>query len=245
MAALGLQSTGYTSTFTNNGSSVLTPGRTRQFRSSDPTAAPSARSRCSRRSPTPTRSGFVFRPDATSSLTVDAYHLEIRDVITITDPLQGAAVVAAFNAAGLNGYTQASYYLNAWDQRTNGIDIIGRKHFKFSTARLDVSLATSFLDTKVSNVNSQVTSAARRSRHRQLAYPRCGDRDPEEQDRSEQHLNSSAGWVWDATCHRFSSYRYNVGNIARCGDGEREHRSGVLAGELLSTSAWRTSCSAT
>lgn len=213
VAALGLQSTGYTSTFTNNGSSVLTPGRTRQFRSSDPTAAAFGAKPLQPEKSDTYSLGFVLRPDATSSLTIDAYRLEIRDVITNTDPVQGASVVAAFNAAGLNGYTQASYYLNAWDQRTNGVDVIGRKRFEFSTARLDLSVATSFLDTKVSNVNSTVNVGAApltvignsRIRDAETGIPKnkvvVGS------------TYSFGRWVWDATFTRYSSYRYNVGNI--------------------------------
>ncbi len=212
VAELGLQTTGYTSTFTNNGSSVLTPGRTRQFRSSDSTAAAFGAKPLQPEKSDTYSLGFVFRPDATSSLTIDAYRLSIRDVITITDPVQGAAVVAAFNAAGLAGYTQASYYLNAWDSRTNGVDVVGRKHFDFGTARLDVSLATSFLDTKISNVNSQVSVGSAplavigdsRIRDAETGIPK-----------NKVVLNGTyafARWTLDATFTHYSSYRYNVGN---------------------------------
>ena len=212
VAELGLQSTGYTSTFTNNGSSVLTPGHTRQFRSSDPTAAAFGAQPLQPEKSDTYSLGIVLRPDATSSLTIDAYRLSIRDVITITDPLQGATVVAAFNAAGLSGYTQGSYYLNAWDSRTNGIDVVGRKRFEFETGRLDLSLATSFLDTKVSNVNGQVSVGGTplavignsRIRDAETGIPK-----------NKVVLNSTYSfgrWLLDTTFTRFSSYRYNVGN---------------------------------
>jgi iron complex outermembrane receptor protein len=212
VAELGLQSTGYTSTFTNNGSSVLAPGRTRQFRSSDATAAAFGAQPLRPEKSDTYSLGVVLRPDATSSLTIDAYRLSIRDVITITDPLQGAAVVAAFNAAGLSGYTQSSYYLNAWDSRTNGVDVVGRKRFEFDTGRLDLSLATSFLDTKVSHVNSQVSVGGApltaignaRIRDAETGIPQ-----------NKVVLNGTYAfgrWLWDATFTRFSRYRYNVGN---------------------------------
>jgi iron complex outermembrane receptor protein len=212
VAALGFQSTGYTSTFTNNGSSVLTPGRTRQFRSADATAAAFGAKPLKPEKSDTYSLGFVIRPDSTSSLTIDAYRLEIRDVITITDPLQGAAVVAAFNAAGLGGYTQASYYLNAWDARTNGIDIVGRKRFEFSTARLDLSLATSFLNTKVSNVNSQVAVGGTALTVVGNARIRDAETGVPEHKVVLNGAWSFGRWVWDATVTRYSSYRYNVGN---------------------------------
>jgi iron complex outermembrane recepter protein len=213
VAALGQQSTGYTSTFTNNGSSVLTPGRTRQFRSQDPQAAAFGAKPLQPEESNTYSIGVVIRPDDTSSLTIDAYRLKIRDVITNTDPLQGAAVTAAFNAAGLTGYTQASYYLNAWDSRTNGVDVVGRKHFDFQTSRLDVSLATSLLETEVRNVNSLVTLGATsltaignsRIRDAETGVPK-----------NKVVANGTWGvgrWTVDATVTRFSKYRYNVGNV--------------------------------
>ena len=156
LAQLGQQSTGYTSTFTNNGSSVLQPGRTRLFRSADPTAAAFGAKPLQPEKSTTYSLGFVIGPDSTMSLTIDAYRLQIRDVITNTDPIQGPSVIAAFNAAGLDGFTQASYYLNAWDARTDGIDIVGRKQFDVLGGTLDLTAATSFLETEVSNVNRQI-----------------------------------------------------------------------------------------
>ncbi|HEY5756292.1 MAG TPA: TonB-dependent receptor, partial [Steroidobacter sp.] len=118
LAQLGQQSTGYTSTFTNNGSSILTPGRTRLFRSNDPQAARFGAKPLDPEESTTVSLGLVLRPTDTTSVTIDAYQLDVDDVITITDTIQGPAVTAAFNALGLTGYTQATYYLNAWDTRT-------------------------------------------------------------------------------------------------------------------------------
>ena len=91
LAQLGQQSTGYTSTFTNNGSSVLTPGRTRLFRSNDHAGGSVRRaSRSSRKSRRRYSLGVVLRPDSTSSITIDAYQLDVDDVITITDTHPGS-----------------------------------------------------------------------------------------------------------------------------------------------------------
>ena len=213
IAQLGLQSTGYTSTFTNNGSSVLTPGRTRQFRSADPIAAAFGAQQLEPEQSTTYSLGFVVRPDSTSSITLDAYSLHIQDVITITDPVQGAAVVSAFNSAGLTGYTQASYYLNAWDARTNGVDLVARKRFEFNSSRLDLLLATSYLDTQVSNVKSTVNVGASaltvignaRIRDAETGVPK-----------NKIVLNGAYAvgpWSIDATATRYSEYTYNVGNV--------------------------------
>ena len=62
-------------------------------------------------------------------------------------------VVVSRAAAGLAGYTQATYYLNAWDQRTDGVDIVGRKKLRFDVGTLDLTAAASFLNTATRNVN--------------------------------------------------------------------------------------------
>jgi iron complex outermembrane receptor protein len=213
LAQLGQQTTGYTSTFTNNGSSVLQPGRTRQFRSNDPVAAAFGAKPLEPEKSTTYSLGLVFDIDATASLTIDAYRLNIRDVITNTDPIQGPPVVAAFNAAGLNGYTQTSYYLNAWDARTDGIDIVGRKQFDVFAGTLELTALTSFLDTQVSAVNRQISVGGTpltvigeaRIRDAETGVPKnkviLGAR------------YSHGPWIFDATGTRYSSYRYNVGNV--------------------------------
>lgn len=212
LAQLGQQTTGYTSTFTNNGSSVLTPGRTRLFRSNDPVAAAFGAKPLEPEKSTTYSLGVVIRPDRTTSLTIDAYQLSIKEVITNTDPIQGASVAAAFNAAGLNGFTQASYYLNAWDARTNGIDLVGRKQLRILGGRLDITAATSFLDTEVTDVNRQVTVGGSaitvvgnaRIRDAQTGVPK-----------NKIILNGRytyGPWALDATGTRYGKYRYNVGN---------------------------------
>src|SRR6478609_2958744 len=212
LATLGQQTTGYTSTFTNNGSSVLAPGRTRQFRSADPVAAPFGAKPLEPEQSTTYSLGLVVRPDETSSITIDAYRLSIDDVITNTDPIQGPTVTAAFNAAGLTGYTQASYYLNAWDAVTEGVDIVGRKNYQFDDSALDLTAAVSFLNTTVSNVNPTVVVGTAtitvignaRIRDAQTGTPR-----------NKQILNghySFGPWGLDLTGTRYASYRYNVGN---------------------------------
>jgi len=213
LAQLGQQSTGYTSTFTNNGSSVLTPGRTRQFRSNDPTAAAFGAKPLDPEESTTYSLGIVFRPDSTSSLTIDAYRLNVENVITNTDPIQGATVTAAFNAANLLGFTQASYYLNAWDAQTTGIDLVGRKQFALVGGKLDLTLATSFLDTEVSQVNQSVNVGG-------AAITVVGNariRDAETGVPKNKVILSGrysyGPWALDATGTRYGKYRYNVGNV--------------------------------
>ncbi len=214
LAQLGQQNTGYTGTFTNNGLSIFAPGFTRQFRPNDPAAAAFGAKPLDPEKSTTLSFGTVFRPDASSSVTIDAYRLTIKKVITVTDALQTVPVAAAFTAAGLVGYTQATYYLNAWDTRTQGIDVVGRKQFKFTGSTLDLTAATSFLNTKVSNFNSQVNVGG--SSVTALTNARVRDAETGVP-KNKVILNgryTQGAWAIDATGTRYSKYRYNVGAVA-------------------------------
>jgi iron complex outermembrane receptor protein len=213
LAQLGQQTTGYTSTFTNNGSSVLTPGRTRLFRSADPAAAAFGAHPLDPERSTTVSLGIVIRPDSTSSVTIDAYRLSIRDVITVTDPVQGAPVTAAFTAAGLTGFTQASYYLNAWDAVTNGVDVVARKQLILPRGDLDLTLSGSLLDTEVNHVNSEITVGATPLTVIGNARIRDAETGVPKHKFIANVRYSLASWSADLTGTRYGSYRYNVGNV--------------------------------
>ncbi|MFO7278327.1 MAG: TonB-dependent receptor [Pseudomonadota bacterium] len=214
LAQLGYQSSGYTSNWSNTGTNVFEPGRTRQFRSADPLAAAFGAKPLEPEKSTTFSLGVVLRPDDTSSITIDAYRLRIRDVIQISEVLQGPAVSAAFESIGLSGYTQASYYLNAWDQTTQGVDIIARKAFRLDTGELEVAALASFLDTEVENVNREVTVGGTQL----IAIRNAKVRDAESgTPRNKFILNgrySLGAWVADVTLTRYGSYRYNAGDVA-------------------------------
>jgi iron complex outermembrane receptor protein len=160
--------------------------------------------------------GFVVRPDRTSSITVDAYRLRIDNVITNSDPLQGPNVTAAFNAAGLPGYTQASYYLNAWNSRTRGIDIVAQKLFDLGGGSdLSLSAATSFLNTTVSDVRGGVTVNGVVNSNAPIGPARIRDAQtgvPKNKIILDARYDVGP-WSVDVTDTRYSSYRYNVGAV--------------------------------
>lgn len=214
LAALGFQSTGTTSNWSNSGSGTLTPGQTRQFRPDDPAAqAFGARALDPEKSRTYSL-GAVWRPTDASSLTVDAYRLKVRDVIIQTETLQGATVTSAFNAAGLPGFTQASYYTNGWDSRTDGLDIIGKHHLSAGSGQLELSAALSLLNTSVSNVHRYVSIGGASI----LAVSNAKVRDAETGTPKNKLVlgarYASGAWTTDTTVTRYGRYRYNVGDVA-------------------------------
>ncbi len=174
----------------------------------------SARSSSSRRQSTTYSLGVVVRPDSTSSITLDAYSLRIKDVITITDPVQGAAVVAAFNAAGMTGYTQASYYLNAWDARTNGV---GPRRPQALRVRLLAtrSVAGDELPRHAGQQREQLRSTWAATALTVIGNARIRDAETG-MPKNKIVLNgvySFGPWSIDATATRYSEYTYNVGNV--------------------------------
>jgi iron complex outermembrane receptor protein len=214
LAALGYQSTGTTSNWSNTGTGVLTPGQTRQFRPADPAAAAfGAQPLRPERSHTVSL-GFVLRDDDRASLTVDAYRLTVKDVIIATETLQGPTVTAAFNRAGLAGFTQASYYANGWDSRTNGVDVIGRRQWRFGGGQLELSAALSLLRTTVDDVQRTVDIGGARI----LAIGGAKVRDAET-GTPKNKVILGARWASgpltvSADATRYGSYRYNVGDVA-------------------------------
>ncbi|MFL6550687.1 MAG: TonB-dependent receptor plug domain-containing protein [Povalibacter sp.] len=214
LAQLGNQSSGYTSNWSNSGTGVFAPGRTRLFRSADPVAAAFGAKALDPEESTTYSLGTVIRPDETSSITIDAYRLSIDDVIQISETLQGPTVTAAFNAAGLAGYTQASYYLNAWDSTTNGVDVVARKQFGFENSKLDLTVAASFLETEVENVNREVNVGGSPLIAIRNAKLRDAEKGVPQNKVIVNGRYTLGAWAADATVTRYSSYWYNVGDDA-------------------------------
>jgi iron complex outermembrane receptor protein len=216
LAEIDQQSTAYTGTFSNNGISILAPGHTLQFRADDPRAAAFGAKPLQPEKSRTSSVGLVLRPDSTSSITIDAYDLYIRNVITNTDPLQGPNVTAAFNAAGLSGYTQATYYLNAWNSRTRGLDVVGRKQFRLPVGSLELSAATSFLNTQVSDAHNTVTVNGVLNSNSAIGVSRLRDAEtgvPKNKVILDARY-SVAAWSFDATGTHYGRYSYNAGNVS-------------------------------
>jgi iron complex outermembrane recepter protein len=213
LAEIGQQVTGYTGTFSNNGISILTPGYTRQFRPSDPAAAAFGAKPLEPEKSTTYSLGIVIRPEESSSITIDAYNLKIDHVITVTDPIQGPTVTAAFNAEGLVGYSQATYYLNAWNSRTDGVDIIGQKFFVLPVGRLDVSLAASYHTTQVTDPNNLVTIGGATIDVLNNSHFRDAETGTPKTKVILSGRYTVGPWATELTGTRYSAYRYNVGNI--------------------------------
>lgn len=70
--------------------------------------------------------GVVFKPSKSTSVSIDAYQIAIRNRIISTPTLQGATVNTILDAAGLAGeaLTSVTYFTNAASTRTRGVDLV-------------------------------------------------------------------------------------------------------------------------
>ncbi|MEJ7927342.1 TonB-dependent receptor [Sphingobium sp. AN641] len=69
--------------------------------------------------------GVVLTPAPNLNITVDAYQIKIKDRILLSETLSGPTVIAALQAAGINGIAGGLIFSNAADTRTRGLDIVG------------------------------------------------------------------------------------------------------------------------
>ncbi|MBK4999735.1 TonB-dependent receptor [Pseudomonas sp. S31] len=97
--------------------------------------------------------GLVLRPTDTSSITIDAYKIALRDRVVLTENLTGSRVRDILSQAGYDTIIGASYFTNGMDTETKGIDIVGKQQLDLHTlGRLDLSAAFNAGRTKVTDV---------------------------------------------------------------------------------------------
>ncbi len=112
----------FATTSTNNVNGVLIEIGT--FPVSDPVAVALGSRQLEAEKATNFGGGIALNPFEGFSLTADYYNIRIRDRIVLTENLQGAAVVAILNAAGINNVTSARFFVNGVNTKTQGVDIV-------------------------------------------------------------------------------------------------------------------------
>jgi len=94
--------------------------------------------------------GFVWQPTSGVNVTVDAYQVRIRDRIIRTGNLSGSSVLAALLANGYSGTEFVSYFANAVDTRSRGVDVVidGRRDLG-SLGKLGLTASLNVNKTKI------------------------------------------------------------------------------------------------
>ncbi|WDE13782.1 TonB-dependent receptor plug domain-containing protein [Thalassomonas haliotis] len=101
--------------------------------------------------------GLVFNVNDEISVTLDGYHIEIEDRITLGSMLSPEDV--AFNQAAVDallatGADQANYFANSVDSTTKGLDLIITYNTDFADGDLAITLAGNINETEIDGVNA-------------------------------------------------------------------------------------------
>ncbi len=227
LAQLGSQITSYTTTWSNTGQAVPTPGQTRFFRPDDAQAAIFGAKALDPEKSDSISAGIVLQPDDTSSITIDAYYLTIKDSVVPVDRLSGAAVTQAFNSVGLPGFTQAQYYFNGWDSTTKGLDIVGKKRFEqVYGGVLDLSAGLSLTRTEIDNVKDSVQVGGATLNVIDPYRIRDAERSTPKNKLILDARYANGPWTVDVFFKRYGSYWYNASAAGMLpgGNGNRDQR---------------------
>jgi len=96
--------------------------------------------------------GLVFQPQKDMVVTIDAYRVKVDDRITLTGSLTGTFVSGILARAGFPQLQGAQFFTNALDTRTEGVDVLIRKTFRFDGSRLDLSAALNTTTTRITRI---------------------------------------------------------------------------------------------
>jgi len=107
--------------------------------------------------------GLTLTPTDVTSITVDAYQIKIKDRIAQTGYLGGTpAIEAILGAAGLNPNQAVTYFTNALDTTTRGVDVVGDYRQDLGAyGRMRYSLGFNWNTTEIDKIHaSSVAEAA-------------------------------------------------------------------------------------
>jgi iron complex outermembrane receptor protein len=99
--------------------------------------------------------GITAKPGRNTSLTIDAYRIDINNRILLSGPFRrtNAAVNTILNNAGISNDVQVvQAFSNIIDTKTQGIDVIFSVSPTVNKGNLDITLAANFNETKIKKV---------------------------------------------------------------------------------------------
>ena len=99
--------------------------------------------------------GGSFTNSGGFSLTVDAFQIEIKDRITLSDRFFGDAIEAFVSRQpGGAGIASVRFFTNAADTRTKGVDVIARQTLDAFSGRLTLELAGTWAETQITRLQA-------------------------------------------------------------------------------------------
>jgi iron complex outermembrane receptor protein len=108
--------------------------------------------------------GFVIKPTSSLSLTMDAYSIRVKNRIGITQTFRvtQADINALPQLASVGVGGDVNYFTNGFDTTTSGLDVIGTYRTDVGAGKLNMTLAYNYNQSKVTDFDPQVISAAQR-----------------------------------------------------------------------------------
>ncbi|SDE19650.1 iron complex outermembrane recepter protein [Massilia sp. PDC64] len=156
--APSLQQQSFTSTSTNFVNGI--PYEITTFTPSDPVAVALGAKPLKAEKSTNFSLGAVMRL-APFSLTVDAYRINVRDRIVLSENLLSTAVRNYIVSQGFTGVGGGRFFINGVDTKTRGVDIVASAPWNAGAAgRFDFTLAGNFNRTEVTKVPTTAQLAA-------------------------------------------------------------------------------------
>jgi len=156
--APSLQQQSFTSTSTNFVNGI--PYEITTFTPNDPVAVALGAKPLKAEKSTNFSLGAVVRL-APVSLTVDAYRINVRDRIVLSENLLSAAVRNYIVSQGFTGVGGGRFFINGVDTKTEGVDIVASMPWNAGAAgRFDLTLAGNFNRTDVTKVPTTAQLAA-------------------------------------------------------------------------------------
>ncbi len=96
--------------------------------------------------------GLVLQPLDRLYVTIDAYQIEVKDRITLSENLTSTAVRNFLNANGFPGVGGGRYFTNAIDTTTRGVDLVGTYNWALQNSSVDWTLGYNYNTTDVDRI---------------------------------------------------------------------------------------------
>lgn len=96
--------------------------------------------------------GLVLTPAEGLYITADAYRIQVKDRISLSENLISTAVRTYLNTNGFPAVAGGRYFTNALDTTTTGIDLIGTYAWKLDASEIDWTLGYNYNKTEIDRV---------------------------------------------------------------------------------------------
>ena len=93
--------------------------------------------------------GGAWKATSSTTLSVDAYRIHIRNRITRSSDLQGDGVTAYLNGVGRTDIESVAFLTNALDTTTQGVDLVANQALNVAGGTLNLNAALNFNRTKI------------------------------------------------------------------------------------------------